>query len=95
MKRTKMPRLGVHRLAHHNGTGYDNVQRCSRERSVFSHYLVLAVLNAMIAENVMSVERVLAREKKIATPPVSHRTDGTERKLETGNSYIKIRPDKH
>lgn len=82
------------RLAHHNRTGYDNVVR-AKEAYFRITYLLLAVLNAMIAENVMSTERVLAREKKIATPPVSHRTDGTERKLETGNSYIKIRPDKH
>lgn len=86
-----MPRLRVHRLpvdsriTIEQDTTTSNVAR-AKEACFRITYLLLAVLNAMIAENVMSIERVLAREKKIATPPVSHRT----RTVQKGNSRQEI-----
>lgn len=89
--RRKMPRVGVSstsgRLAHHNGTGYDNVQCCSRERSVFSHYLLLAVLNAMIAENVMSIYSACSLARKRSLHLRFHIED---RRVQKGNSRREI-----
>lgn len=53
--------------------------------------LLLAVLNAMIAGNAMNAERVLAREEDHLRFHIGQkRMERTWRKLEAGNSYIRI-----
>lgn len=67
--------------------------RCySRENEKRVLAFLPAVLNAMIAENAMSAKRV-AHEKEGSTSGLtSNAPRNCRRKLETGNSYIKIRP---